>query len=53
MNLQGETQGHGGNSEILEFLGRKIPNAIWPFSCIFNHNSPGAKYFEAKRVQAV
>ena len=53
MNLQGDTQGHGGNSEILGFFGRKIPNAILPFSCIFNHNSPGAKYFEAKRVQAV
>ena len=24
-----------------------------PFSCIFNHNSSGAKYFEAKRVQTV
>ena len=49
-------RGHSGprwNSEISEFLGRKIPNAILPFSCIFNHNSPGAKYFEAKRVQAV
>ena len=48
MNLQGDTQGHGGNSEISEFLGRKIPNAVLPFSCIFNHNSPGAKYFEAR-----
>ena len=53
MNLQGDTQGHAGNSEISEFLGRKISNAILPFPCIFNHNSPGAKYFEAKRVQAV
>ena len=53
MNLQGDTQGRDGNSEISEFLGRKIPNAILPFSCIFNDNSPGAKYFEAKRVQAV
>ena len=53
MNLQGDTQGHGGNSEISEFLGRKIPDAILPFSCIFNHNSPEAKCFEAKRVQAV
>ena len=53
MNVQGDTQGHGGSSEISEFLGRKIPNAILPFSCIFNHNSPGAKYFEAKRVQDV
>ena len=48
-----DTQGHGGKSEILEFLGRKIPNAILLFSCIFNHYSLGAKYFEAKRVQVV
>ena len=34
------------------FLAGKFPGAIMPFSCIFNHN-PGAKYFEAKRVQAV
>ena len=53
MNLQEDTQGHDGDSEISEFLCKKIPNAILPFSCIFNHNSPGAKYFEAKRVQAV
>ena len=48
-----DTQGHSGNSEISEFLGRKIPSAILPFSSNFNHNSPGAKYFEAKRVQTV
>ena len=53
LNLQGDTQGHVGNSEISEFFGRKISNAILPFSCNFNHNSPGAKYFEAKRVQTV
>ena len=52
-NLQGDTQGHGGNSEMLEFSGRKIPNAILPISCNFNHNSPRAKYFDAKRVQTV
>ena len=50
---QGDTQGHVSNSEMLEFFGRKIPNAILPFSCNFNDNSPGAKYFEAKRVQTV
>ena len=43
----------GGNSEMSEFFGRKIPNAILPFSFNFNHNSPRAKYFEAKRVQTV
>ena len=53
LNLQGDTQGHGGNSEISGFFGRKIPNAILPFSCNFNHNSPGAKYFEAKRIQTI
>ena len=53
LNLQGDTQGHGGNSGMSEFFGRKIPNAISPFSCNFNHNSQGAKYFEAKRVQTV
>ena len=47
------TQGHGGNLEMAKFFGRKIPNAIFPFSCNFNHNSPGNKYFDAKRVQTV
>ena len=28
-------------------------NAILPFPCNFHHNSLGAKYFEAKRVQTV
>ena len=37
--------GHGGNSEISEFFGRKIPNAILPFPCNFDHNSPGAENF--------
>ena len=52
----GDTQGQGGNSENSEnsdFFGRKIPNAILPFPWNFRHNSPGAKYFEAKRVQTV
>ena len=39
-------QCHSGNSEMSEFFGRKIPNAVLPFSCNFNHNSPGAKYFD-------
>ena len=46
----GDTQGHSGNSA---FYGRKISNAILPFPCNFHHNSLGAKYFEAKRVQTV
>ena len=45
LNLQGDTQGHGDNSEISEPFGRKIPNAILPFPCSFHHNSPGADYF--------
>ena len=49
----GDIQGHSGNSEISAFYGRKIPNAIFPFLCNFHHNSLGAKYFEAKRVQTV
>ena len=49
----GDTQGHGDNSKISEFFGRKIPNPILPFPWNFHHNSPGAKYFEAKRVQTV
>ena len=52
-DLQGDTQGHRGNLEMSRFFGRKIPNAILPFSCTFNDNSPGAKYFEAKRVHTV
>ena len=32
---------------------QEIPSAILPFSCNFNHNSPGDKYFEAKRVHTV
>ena len=31
-----------------EFFGRKIPNAILPFSCSFNHNSLGAKYLRPR-----
>ena len=46
----GDTQGHGDNSEISEFFGRKIPNAILPFPCSFHHNSPGAKYFFKRSV---
>ena len=42
-----------GSLEMSAFFGRKIPNAILPFSCNFNHNSPGAKYFEARRVHTV
>ena len=42
---QRDTQGYSGNSEMSEFFGRKIPNAILPFSCNFNHDSPGAEYF--------
>ena len=42
---QGDTQGHGDSSEISEFFGRKMPNAILPFPCSFHHNSPGDKYF--------
>ena len=45
LNLQGDTQGHGGNSEISAFFGRKIPNAILPFPCSFDHNRLGALYF--------
>ena len=45
-----DTQGHSGNSA---FYGRKISNTILPFRCNFHHNSLGAKYFEAKRVQTV
>ena len=41
----GGHSGHGGNSEISKFFGRKIPNAILPFPCNFHHNSPVAKYF--------
>ena len=40
----GDTQGHGDNSKISEFFGRKIPNSILPFPCNFHH-SPGVKYF--------
>ena len=53
LNLQGDTQDHSGNSEISEFFGRKISNAIFPFPINFHHNSLGAEYFEAKRVQTV
>ena len=49
----GDTQRYSGNSEISEFFGRKISNTILPFPCNFHHHSPGAKYFEAKRVQTV
>ena len=42
LNLQGDTQGHGDNSDISEFFGMKIPNAILPFPCSFHHNSLGA-----------
>ena len=31
LNLQGDTQDGGANSEISEFFGRIIPNAILPF----------------------
>ena len=53
LNLQGDTQDHSGNSDISEFFGRKIFNAILPFPSNFHHNSLGAKYFEAKRFQTV
>ena len=49
----GDTQGYSGNSEISEFFGRKISNAILPFPSNFHHHSPRAKYFEAKRVKTV
>ena len=49
----GDTQGHSSNSEISEFFGRKISNAILPFPCNFHQNSLGAKYFEANRVKTV
>ena len=51
----GDTQSHGGNSEISELFGREISNATLRFPCNFHHNSLGAKYFEAKssRVQTV
>ena len=32
--------GPRGNLEMSELFGRKIPIAILPFSCNFNHNSP-------------
>ena len=31
--------GHGDNSEISEFFGRTIPNAILPFPCNSRHDS--------------
>ena len=40
LNLTFCFQGHGDNSEfseILEFFGRAIPNAILPFSCSSRH----------------
>ena len=39
-------QCHSGNSEMSEFLAGKFSMLFCLFHPNFNHNSPGAKYFD-------